>query len=122
MAQYFCVVGVSKDEPGFLGQHGDRKVRIDRPEESVAPGQIALPFRVGAEVGAARLALHHPDLAPRPQCSDVHAQPRCGHELGQAGEAVPGQMPRHSACQPLAGGVCREGDGDGAHGSNMNGW
>ncbi len=102
-AQDLGVIGVGQDQPGPFGQQVGREIGIDRPEEAVAPVQIALPLAVAAEVGAARLAFDHPDLALRPQCHHVDPQARRRHQFLDGDEIMAEQMAAQTPRQKLAG-------------------
>lgn len=86
-------MGVGAENAGSLGQRGQRELRANRPEIAVAPGQIALLFPVGTEIGHAGLALDDPDLALRRQCHHVASEAADRHDLGQARDAAIREMP-----------------------------
>ena len=47
------IIGIGQDQPAVIGQQINGKIRIHRPEETVAPLKIALPFAVLHEIGPA---------------------------------------------------------------------
>ncbi|GGO27666.1 hypothetical protein GCM10010991_09700 [Gemmobacter aquaticus] len=66
--------------------------------------QIVLPLPVGSKVGAARLALDHPDLALGAERHHINAQPRRGHQFLDRRKAMAQKMAAHPAGKALTGG------------------
>jgi hypothetical protein len=125
--QHRRVVGIGADHTGGLGQDAEGEIRIDRPEESVAPREIARPLAIGREIGATGLHLDDPDLRPGAERDHVDAQPAGRNELGQGREAEAAQVPADPAgegeavADARAGRRLRVGSGEDRHASAKRG-
>ena len=102
-ADDFSVIGIGKDQPTARRQQICGEVGIHRPEKPVTPRQIALPFLIGAEIGAAGFAFDHPDLALWPEGHQINPQPRRRHQFLDRDEIELPQRTRHPARKALAG-------------------
>ena len=97
------VIGVGEDQPGVRGQELGREICVHRPEEAVAPLEIAPPLPVRDEVGPARLALDDPESR---RAGRARSRPPAGParaRIRQRGEVEAAQVPADAAGQPLAG-------------------
>lgn len=97
------VITVGNDQSGFGGQKLAWKRIVHRPEKAIAPVQIALPFLVGLEIGAAGFAFNNPNLAFRTERHDIDAKSAFGHEFFYRHKVVAQQVAANTAGQKLAG-------------------
>ncbi len=102
-AHDLSIITVGNDQSGFGGQKLAWKRIIHRPEKAIAPVQIALPFLVALEIGAAGFAFDNPNLSLRPERHDIDAKSAFGHEFFHRHKIVAEQVAANTAGQKLTG-------------------
>ncbi len=102
-SDHFGVIGIGQNKAGLIRQQLCGEGLVHSPEEAVTPFQIALPFVIGLEIGAAGFALNDPDLSLGAKGHYINAETAGGHQFLDADKVQCAQVTADAPRQKLAG-------------------